>query len=174
MNDANITSWAYNNGVVNIPSVVGNVTITAAAIKAVNNQLSKSTDTDGSIYNGVGYKANTYLSSGAAATDSGYYTSGFIPCKKGDTVYFKNCTIQKGVNRHRICCYDSTKTYLTNRQSTMANADSESNWIYTFDSNGILISGIPNTAYLADTAYIRFCCSYLGPDSVVTVNEPID
>jgi hypothetical protein len=83
MNGADITAWAYNSGVVNIPSVVGNVVISASAYKNINNLLAKSTDTDGSIYNGVGYKAGTYLSNGAVGTREGVYTSGYIPVKAG-------------------------------------------------------------------------------------------
>ena len=177
MNDANITSWAYKNGVISIPSVVGNVTITAAAVKTVNNQLSKSTDTDGSIYNGVGYKANTYMSSGnATSTTSTLYASGFIPVKAGDTVYFKNCTFQTEQSYHRVAFFKSTKTWLTTSNTTTDQLGGNVNITFTKTGNNITAMAIRDTGYYAvnDLGYIRFCCSYLGPDSIVTVNEPID
>lgn len=173
MGGVDITSSVYSSGQINIPSVTGNIVITAVGEEAeasYTNQLIISTDTDGSIYNGIGYAENVYISSGNIGTKSGCFASGFIPCVAGDTLYFKNCTMPNGNSYTRFALYDSSKTYLSNRQYNT----SSNNLTFTFDSNDNVESvTIANTTYHADTAYIRFCCTGLDATSIVTVNEPI-
>lgn len=180
MGGLDITSSAYSNGVVSIPSVTGTVTITATAQAAApkyTNQLPISTDTDGTVFNGVGYKADSYLSSGNVGTKSGYYATGFIPVKAGDTIYFKNCTIQADQSYHRFCFYKSDKTYFTIKGmvSSQLPADTKVTIVYGDDGNVASITFAGDGYYATnDLGYIRFCCSYLGADSIVTVNEPIE
>lgn len=64
------------------------------------NQIPISTDTDGSIYNGVGYKEKTRGNSSGAPADldnpdasNPAFFTGFIPCKQGDRIRLKNCYI---------------------------------------------------------------------------------
>ena len=64
------------------------------------NQIPISTDTDGSIYNGTGYKtASRCNSSGAVISVANtsaanpVFVTGFIPCKQGDVIRLKNCFI---------------------------------------------------------------------------------
>lgn len=62
------------------------------------NQIPISTDTDGSVYNGVGYKtASRGNSSGEIVDLAGGsnppFCTGFIPCKQGDVIRLKNCYI---------------------------------------------------------------------------------
>ncbi len=164
---------------ISIAEVTGDIEIFARAVARVNytNQLLISTDTDGSVYNGIGYKANSYLSSGAVGTKTGLYLSGFIPVKYGDTLYFKNCTIQAEQGYHRFAAYDSSKAFITDHQH-----DTTANKIVkvgtpTYGSDGNMTSLQITGNYWDekyDVKYIRFCCSYLGEDSIVTVNEPIE
>jgi hypothetical protein len=64
MGGVDITSTAYNNNIITIESVTGNVTISIIAKNPdVINQIPVSTDTEGLIYNNKGYKENTYISS---------------------------------------------------------------------------------------------------------------
>ena len=177
MGGVDVTTSTYADGVVSISSVTGNVVITAKAtiiLGDYTNQLAISTDTSGNIYNGTGYKANTYLSSGNEGSRSDIYTSGFIPVKYGDTIYFKNCTIQAEQSNHRFAAYDSSKTFLTNHQhnTTASNISSIGTPVYGTDGNmtSLSITG----SYWSSVQYIRFCCSYLGEDSIVTVNEPLE
>lgn len=177
MGGLDITTSAYSNGVITISNVTGNIVITAIAsviATSYTNQLTISTDTDGTVYNGTGYKADSYLSSGNVGTKSGYYTTGFIPIKYGDTLYFKNCTIQAEQSYHRFAFYDSNKTYLSGRQhnTTSSQLGSHTTPIYGTDGNMTTLN--IDGSYWSDAAYIRFCCSYLGEDSIVTVNEPIN
>lgn len=118
MGGTDITSTAYSNGTVTIAAVTGNVTITAVASKPKVNLLPSATDTDGTIYNGTGYKANTRLnSSGATASATGYSATGFIPVTAGQKVTFENMVIDadnsvSGYNMQYLAFYDSTKTLL--------------------------------------------------------------
>lgn len=172
MGGTDITSTVYSDGAINIPAVTGDIIITARAIFITDctNQIPISTDADGNIYNGVGYKADTYLSSGADGTKSGIYATGFIPAAIGDTLYCKDVGMQTGQDAHRISFYDANKTHLaTLKTSTTA----YTGWTYGDDGNiaSILVKVSGNNQ---STAYVRLCCGYLGDDSIITVNEPIE
>ena len=178
MGGLDVTSSVYSNGVVSISSVTGNIVITATANAvqtSYTNQLPISTDTDGTVYNGIGYKADSYLSSGNVGTKSGYYATGFIPVKAGDTIYFKNCGIQAEQSYHRFCFYKANKTYHTILNTTSNQLGAQTNIAVTYGDDGNMASmTINSTGYFSANEYIRFCCSYLGADSIITVNEPIE
>lgn len=62
------------------------------------NQIPISTDTNGSIYNGTGYKSGARCNSSGAVVDltggsNPPFITGFIPCKQGDIIRLKNCYI---------------------------------------------------------------------------------
>jgi len=81
------------------------------------NQLPISTDTDGTIYNGTGYKYGQRLSSsGTLGNQNNSYVTGFIPCKVGDIIRMRNMKYQKTTidgsvapGNQRITFYDSNK-----------------------------------------------------------------
>lgn len=135
------------------------------------NQLPISTDGSGNVFNGKGYKENSYISSGAEGTRDGVYLSGFIPCKLYDTLYFKNVVMSTNNGNYRVAFYNADKSF-TGTQLTTA-ITNYTGWTYGDDGNlssfQVKVSGDNQ-----DTAYIRFCCGYLGEDSIVTVNEPIE
>jgi hypothetical protein len=177
MDGVDVTASVYSDGIISISSVTGNIVITAKAtiiLGDYTNLLAIATDTDGSVYNGVGYKANSYISSGNISTKSGYYATGFIPVKHGDTLYFKNCGIQAEQSYHRFAAYDANKTYITSRQhnTTASQISSIGTPVYGADGNMIALTITNN--YWSGINYVRFCCSYLGEDSIVTVNEPLN
>lgn len=176
MGGEDVTAAVVSNGVITIPAVTGNVIITATAIKQGNytNQLRISTDENGDIYNGVGYKAGAYLSSGAEAAKSDYYLTGFIPVSYGDTLYFENCTIQAEQNYHRFAGYDENKAYISGRQQSTEAEQIAKIGEPVYGSDGKMVSLTIGGDYWSGVKYLRFCCSYLGADSVVTVNEPIE
>jgi predicted MPP superfamily phosphohydrolase len=178
MGGEDITSAVYSNGVINITKVTGNIVIEATAVggQSVVNQLPISTDTDGSIYNGRGYTENTYLSSGNVKTKSGVYTSGFIPFTADDTMYFKNCTMPDNNTNCRFSFFDSTKTFCKDCHWTTESDTDKIAITYGADGN-IATLTITNKTFFESrggVAYVRFCCNYLGADSIVTVNEPIE
>ena len=102
-----------------------------------NNLISSSTDTDGSIFNGKGYKDSTRLNSSGVVTGQEHSaTTGFISCKKGDKFQLTGCYFgNSGSNATvygYIAMYDANKTKLMS-----ASADN--------------ISANPSTYYLGIT-----------------------
>ena len=176
MMGVDITSTAYSNGVVTITSVTGNVVITATAVAvsvSYTNQLPISTDASGNVYNGKGFKENTYLSSGGEGSSTGIYASGFIPCPKSASgystmFYFKNVGMQTGQDKHRLGLYNADKSY----NAIWKTSNTAANFVYGDDGNVISFS-IPATKVPDGGGFIRVCGSYLGADSIITVNEEI-
>ena len=82
-----------------------------------NNLIPSSTDTDGSIFNGKGYKDSTRLNSSGVVTGQEHSaTTGFISCKKGDKFQLTGCYFgHSGSNATvygYIAMYDANKTKL--------------------------------------------------------------
>lgn len=155
------------------------------------NQLPISTDTDGSIYNGVGYKEDMYLSNGVPTARDGIVCSGFIPIGIGSSematgeqvIYMSGITVPEA-NTLRIAFYEADKTFYTTLYGhQLASVAPEEYGIpipYTVDDSGnvtmIDLSALTHhfsTVNLKDIAYIRICCPNIDGDSIITVNEPI-
>lgn len=152
------------------------------------NQVPISTDTDGSIFNGVGYKENVRLSSSGGISSSaqnGSVTTGFIPWY-GDTTYlrmqgveWKNSSANYG-GHYYINAYDANKKFLT--YLSAAEAPNYTHVVtVTRDSNGIETVkfsetyGTSNTMlqYFRAAKYIRINAYGKGANFVVTINEEI-
>lgn len=140
------------------------------AIETVSyvNQLPLAIDANGKVYNDAGYKADTYLSGGNEGSKSGIYTTGYIPCKLKDVLYCKNVGMQTGQDAHRLAFFDSDKNYLTTVKTTATAYTG-----FDYDTDGNISSITLKSSNNNGTAYIRLCCSYLGEDSIITVNEEI-
>ena len=155
------------------------------------NQVPISTDTDGSIFNGVGYKDNARLSSSGGISSSaqnGSVTTGFIPFPYGDEtivrlkgVEWKNSHANTG-NHHYINFYDSSKKFLTylsaqthESYSNVVTVTRDANgvetvlWNQSYGTSNSLLQHIRNNA-----KYIRITAQGKGADMIVTVNEEIE
>ena len=77
--------------------------------------------------------------------------------------------MKTGQDAHRLAFYDSSKTYLAIIKTT---STAYTGWNYGEDGN-ISSIGIRASGNNQNTAFVRFCCGYIGDDSIVTVNEPI-
>lgn len=176
MGGEDITSECVTDGKIRIGEVTGNVVISAVALAVTDytNQIPISTDASGTVYNGVGYKADTYLTSGLEGSRAGICTTGFIPCAYGDIIRFKNCQIQSGQSNHRFAFYDSTKTMIANMQFNTTNLAASSYFDEVYGDDGNMTQLTVNHNQLSGVAYMRFCCGYIGEDSVVTINEVIE
>lgn len=142
-------------------------------IVAYTNQIPISTDTDGSVFNGTGYKSGYYLTgSGAIDSWSGVEVTGFIPCKYGDVVRLSGITMTStNANAsiiNRVLCYQSDKSTVTAIRN--AKTSSIKWWDATYDSDNNVVQF---TCYDKDTAYIRICAEEISSKSVITVNEEI-
>jgi hypothetical protein len=158
------------------------------------NQIPISTDKDGSIYNGTGYKLSTRGNSSGEPADvtSGTnptFFTGFIPCKKGDIIRFKNCFMIGSTNGNdaniygnelwgiRSGVYNSSKTKVdVFSWGTIADGTA------TAVSNPVVGAGYKVsqlTVANASTAYIRLCLAadkdngFTAADAIVTINEEI-
>lgn len=159
------------------------------AMKTFTNQVPISTDTDGSIYNGVGYKDNVRLSSSGGVSGTalnGSVTTGFIPFPDGDKTIIR----MKGVEwkyatanydgHYYLNFYDGSKKYLSGR--TSKDHEGYSNvFTVTRDANGVetvtfnqeygntnsFLNSVRSASFFRINAYGK------GADMIVTINEEI-
>ena len=152
-------------------------TYTTEAI-AYTNQIPISIDTDGSVYGyQVGYRLG---SSGTPSAESASYITGFIPVSVGDTVYMKNVTFKYGVssgltsNNQRLSFYDASKKHIVQTNATglggvAAGVKGDDNIWTQFTPKSTM-----NSIDCSGIAYFRINAAYIGDDSIITVNEPIE
>lgn len=160
------------------------------AMKTFTNQVPISTDTDGSIFNKVGYKENVRLSSSGGISGSaqnGSVTTGFIPFPYGDAtvvrlkgVEWLGTTANYG-GHYYFNFYDSNKKFLDYQASqnigdrahiiTMTrDADGVETMSFNqeYGTTNVLLQNIRNKA-----KYIRITARGKGADMIVTINEEI-
>jgi hypothetical protein len=149
---------------------IGTLNHTAAPEPTYKNWIPLSTTTPGGteIYNGKGYKENTRWSSSSAAESAapGVYVTGCIPVSPGDVIRLKNIRMNKNdttSNVRHICSWANSAW---SSQDIAATADYKPVW----DSDGNLTQfTMPNWG----TTHIRLNTSYVGADSILTINEEI-
>ncbi len=158
---------------------VFNYTVIDPSAPSYTNLLSSAIDTDGSIYNGVGWEKGYRLGSdGAPSVQNDSYLTGFIPVKFGDVVHLKNVKWQNGVTTglnsgtQRVSFYDANKIHLGQANATglggMLSGVKDDNNIWTqFTVHNW--SGVD----LGNAAYFRLNCAEISGDSIITVNEEI-
>lgn len=155
------------------------------------NWVPRSTDTDGSIFNGTGYKDNVRLSSGGGISGSaqnGSVTTGFIPFVGGDSCIIRMKgvrwvnTSQDGLGHYYIIFYDKNKTrlgYLSAGEypsythvvtvTRDANGVESVVWNQDYGTSNSLLQIVRNEA-----AFIRINAYGKGADMIVTINEEIN
>lgn len=135
------------------------------------NLIPKSTVSPSSttIYNGKGYKENTRWSSSSAAESSatGVYVTGCIPWTAGGVVRLKNIRMNKNdtaSNVRHICLYTGSAW---SSQDIAAASDFNPVW----DADGNLTQfTLPNWS----NTHFRLNTGYIGDDSILTIDEPIE
>lgn len=155
------------------------------------NQVPISTDTNGSIYNGLGYKENVRLSSSGGVSSSaqnGSVTTGFIPWKNTDTVRVKGAEWLGTFEAYGAHCYfnlyDSGKNFISQGTagSSGYNANLKAQLSVVYDeTTGVTTFEIINPdgstgtfrAAAKSAAYIRINAMGKGADLIVTINEEI-
>lgn len=188
MGGVDVTASVYSDGVINIPKVTGNVSITAKAEANAlfTNLVPLSINSDGSDFNvdGDGYDNNMYISSstGAISTYNGVVTTGFIPVPAGaKTIRIAGDGISIDDDVTRIGFYGADFNVLktsdgyamVTKRSKMASSE----WfgVITEESTTALTWAIDTTKMPSQCAapYIRVCTKGDGANLIVTVNEPI-
>ena len=159
--------------------------------KSAKNWVPLSTDTDGSIFNGVGYKENVRLSSSGGISGSaqnGSVTTGFIPWG-GDTTILRLKGVEwlnAGPNyggHYYLVFYDQNKKSRGGDNDYIESPAGGLGHILTItrDDNGVETFvfnkdyGTTNTLlqWVRSAKYIRITARGKGADMVVTINEEI-
>ncbi|MEE0981473.1 MAG: metallophosphoesterase [Acutalibacteraceae bacterium] len=186
MGGVDVTASVYSNGVINIPEVTGNVSITAKAeAKALfKNLVPLSINPDLSDFNvdGDGYDNGTYISSstGEIATLSGFTTTGFIAVPTGTkTIRIAGDGISIDTDNTRVGFYDANFNVLMYDYAAVVKrykmgssvyfgvveTESTSHLAWTIDKE--------NMPSHCNAPYIRVCTKGDGANLIVTVDEPI-
>lgn len=178
---------AYSKVAIAIPEVTGDIVInvtTEATVAAYTNQIPISTDTDGSIFNGVGYKQGYRLNSSGNVADAAsggvstdWFVTGFIPVKGGDVIRFSGAYVEGNSGAFNNWYYDSSKVkgtpgftpygFVSNLAAVKNlfkacdyNEDEQRLYSFTLKDN-------------VEAGYMRFTLLGDGANAVITVNEEI-
>lgn len=146
--------------------------VDAERAAAFTNVLPEATDTDGSVFNGIGYAKHGYeLHSDGTVTADGVYCgcSGFIPVKQNDVIYGKNIKLEGAT----VCAvtYDASKALVLS--STPSNLPNQT-YFYDYETTD---DGFKLTVKQRSTvAYIRFGYgrTSIGERPIISVNNPIE
>lgn len=154
-------------------------TVIDPSAPSYTNLLPSAIDTDGSVYNGVGWEKGYRLGSdGAPSGQNDSYLTGFIPVKMGDVVHLKNVKWQNGVttglssSNQRVSFYDANKAHLGQTNAvglggTLLGVKDDNNIWTQFTVRSW--SGVD----VGSAAYFRLNCAEISGDSIITVNEEI-
>lgn len=158
MGGVDVTNSVYSNGVITISEVTGDIVITAIA-SGFTNQIPISIATDGSVYNGKGYKEGYRIStsSGNESSASGMSVTGFIPIHESSTIRVKDIDLTS-----------SNSTYAFYVSDFRMGSSGYCNTAFeTEDENGVRKFSATNAE-----GYIRISGAF-GEKPIVTVNEEI-
>jgi hypothetical protein len=166
-------------GIYNETAQIG-VTEHSAEPTTYTNVLSTSIDTEGNVYNTVGYKSGYRLnSSGAEASMSGCSVSGFIPVQAGDIVRLKDVPLigqlaEGESNRYAYIAF--YKSDFTKAQSQYSHAWKDAvNGVV--DENGYYTQFTVPATVTNDVTPVYMRISVIGTlnaNSVITLNEEIE
>lgn len=129
MGGVDITSSVYADGTINIPSVTGDIIITATenVIVSYTNLVPTSIDSNGSVYNGVGYLDGKYMSNGApsSSADANATITGYIQINSvsttGDVYRFKGVG-EPTASHTRMAICNSSFAKITETNSFLGSA----------------------------------------------------
>lgn len=158
----------------------------------VVNLVPTSVDTNGTIYNGTGYKDNSRLSSSGGVSGSaqtGSVVTGFMPWPGKGVIRIKGATFPDAANAHYyVHFYDSSKTFIfgadddtyhdANTQTSGAYAPFSYSYDTTTGVTTLDFSGFndPSTQIgnaVINGKFFRLNAKGKGADLIVTVNQEI-
>lgn len=176
---------AFSKVAIAIPEVTGDIIInveTEEAVLPYTNQIPISVDTDGSVFNAVGYKNNYRINSSgvpveinAGELEGNWFCTGFVAVKPGDTIRFYNAYAEGESGAVNIVFYnsDKTKVNITNPYQ-MANHSSSfsifKNYNYNIDEKRLYSFSVKDNS---DWAYIRFTLCGDPEEAIITINEEV-
>lgn len=186
MGGVDITSTAVSGSTISIASVTGNVVITAfaEAQTSYTNLVRTSIDSDGSVYNGVGYLDGKYMSGGvpSSGADSNATITGYIQINSTDTigdVYRFKGVGEPTASHTRMAICNSSFAKITETNSFLGSAILS---IFTLttetasDGTTVYVVTVNDKIqhYYSNAQYFRFSFDGTsGKDLVITCNEEI-
>lgn len=179
MGGVDVTSAVYADGMISIPEVTGSVVITATAVKQAHyaNLVRSSIDTDGSTYNGTGYKDGYRVgSSGSLAEYTGYTVSGYIELPadgQAHTLRLGGAGITWSSYGCQVVVYDAA---FTPSPATMNYSQIGNTGFGTWDTTeGTAFTLTWTAGHAFSTAkYLRISAKGSGANMVVTIDQPIE
>ena len=157
-------------------------------VPAFTNVLATAVDTDGTIYNGIGYKKGVYINPYLPPTinNNAYCVlTGFIPCKQGSTIYAEGLTFDHADGYCRMVFYDADRNpigaggYTVSPNASVITSNSgqgESQFVknYVKTDNGFRVT-IGDALTVAKTGFVRFCFSIydVSDNPIIAVDEEI-
>ena len=180
MGNVDITDNVYSDGEITINNPTDNITITVSAVPisvVLENEIVKSTDENGNIYNSVGYKDGYRINNYANEEEAtGAVCTGFIPVKQRDRVSFYNEYIGNGGGYECSFFYDENKNIIKDYKITpyflKQNAEGEGMAIYSPYNYDTTVKRLYSFTVPADSriAYVRFTLhSNDGGNAVIVV-----
>lgn len=144
-------------------------------VKGFTDVLAQAIDTDGSVYNGIGYKMGGFLTTAGVFTSSSYYGStGFIPCKQGSQIYAHDLSFAVGDDNCRIVLFDADFNYIfhVNRGLLVAG---DNYYVGYAETDGGFVCTINSVNALANVAYARFSVykTQWGTHPMMAIDEEI-
>ena len=177
-------SKVYKDGVITIPNVTGDLEITVTAVKSApsyTNHIPISTDTDGSIYNSIGYMLNMRLpSNGVPIARNGCLVTGFIPFSVGDIIRVNEfCAITSYQSDAKAVFYKADHTKIAGESAYSLSHSGK----YTIGQplvwtpgTTITDSGSGSSVNISEAAYFRLSIggyNDVAADIICTINEEI-
>lgn len=192
LTETTVTAENLKKGIIAFDATGSKITGTLV-VGRYTNQVFTATDTDESIYNGVGYKDDARLSSSGSVSGSaqaGSVTTGFIPFKNTDVIRMKGAKwLDESGGHYYLHLYNADKTCLTADGSYLyggnfsATANMISQVSVTYDeatdiTTFQIINPEGNTGGFRNAAksasYFRINALGKGEDLIVTVNQEIE
>lgn len=144
-------------------------------VKTFEDVLATATDTDGSVYNGIGYKTGYRLNADGSVitSDSTYTLTGFMPCTVGQKVYVAEMFLTEYDGVCRFCLYDADKNFIRAVAAELVLSDNyymggeETESGFWFSPKNV--SGNENTAYVRFNLFTRM----VGDAPMVSIDDPI-
>ncbi len=146
------------------------------AAPTYTNQIPISTDAEGNVYNGVGYKADLRIksSTGEETTHNTlgvYEITGFIPFKADDILRGSTGMLNTNTGDQGIAFYKEDKTWL--KTLNLASLRAYTSWWTDNEDGSFVFSYTKDMLTYTDVAYIR--CWFKGvADGILTVNQEIE
>lgn len=148
------------------------------------NVIKTSIDKDGNIFNsGKGWADNSRIGSGGIYLGNGTaFVTGHIKIDRtiDNTFYLKNVTFDSTTAAnytYMIAVFDASRartTFASGGNAMYPDSDIKNYCEAVIEGNNIVQFTIGASKFASNNEYIAICCSYLGDDSIITINEPIE